>query len=716
MISALRGIPRIEFVLVLVLAGLGATVYDVRFGGWHLDPTNIDWMLAKPGDAGTYLIGWTYFRHEPWSWPPGAIQDYMAPLGTSIAMVDAIPIAALPLKAVAPLLPEPFQYFGAWTLLNYLLQPIMAYFLLGHFVQRRSLRVLGAAFFLLMPAFLNRHGHIALSSHWLLIAGLALYFRMATLSLRTRWTAWGVLIFVSAGVHPYLTVMNLGIMTAATLRAAFVARRWRTAVEFGAIPLHVLITLMVFYLSGHFIHAGDGPTGTLGFGIYSMNLNAVFNPLGSSPIVKSLPTFTQGQYEGMNYAGLGLLALGTFATATLFASRSGWRAVRRHGALAFVLLLFFVYSASTTVTWGDERILRYTLPTSWEPLLAALRSSGRFYWPVGYAGLLFALWAASKTLNPRLATAFVATLLAVQAFDVQRFADTSGVYPEHYESPLRNPGWERAIAQVDTVFTLRAFHPDILRRSDYKHFGAISSRDQVPTTAGYGARVPMRAAAEFEETFRARLRSGNLPTNSLIVLLASDAAVSLRSALDHGWYVGRWDGYFVLLPPSIQVDEPPAFVAARELPLATYLDQAGDDVILFAVKDEATYQMSDADEDALRAHGVPVDDLVYRASFAGILQGDRFLATRIGVGRPSSLKVDAGETLAEWTSPIPIEIESAGFDAGNRARLVVDGKDWSLDQRGFNTVRVDSSGHVVELGVFDTHRGLDGHVLVRAPE
>jgi hypothetical protein len=47
-----------------------------------------------------------------------------------------------------------------------------------------------------------------------------------------------------------------------------------------------------------------------------MNLNAPFNPLGWSAVIKALPLATGGQIAGFNYLGLGMIFL--FAIAIFF--------------------------------------------------------------------------------------------------------------------------------------------------------------------------------------------------------------------------------------------------------------------------------------------------------------------------------------------------------------------------------------------------------------
>ena len=400
---------RADLLTMLALAVLGVAFYFYRFGWVHFWPTSIEWMLAG-GDSSTYYIGWTYFRHEPWGWPLGQIQGYLAPIGTSIPLVDALPLMAIPLKTIARWLPENFQYFGIWTCLSYALQAVFGYVLVGHVSSRRSTRVLGALILLIFPPLLKRHTHVALASHWILLAALAAYFRLATKTFRIRLVTWIALAWLASVVHPYLTVMVLGLATAAWVRAAGAHHRrdrWCNLV----VPLGLLgVVALSFAAVGHLVYAGDPHPGAGGYGIYSLNLNAVFNPMHSSHFLKTLPWINSAQAEGMNYAGIGMLVLGFVASACVLARPRNYGVVLRHWPLVTVLMVFTVFSWSNQVSLGDRVLFDYPLLKAANPLVASLRASGRFFWPVLYTGMLGVIWVLAREMPRRISTVLISVV------------------------------------------------------------------------------------------------------------------------------------------------------------------------------------------------------------------------------------------------------------------------------------------------------------------
>jgi|SRR5271166_2216532 len=84
---------------------LGAAVMIAIYGLAPLDPRYQGWLYQGWPRGGTpdplqFWLGWTYFRHSPWMMPPGANPDFGMELGTAIYFADAVPLLAMPLKAM----------------------------------------------------------------------------------------------------------------------------------------------------------------------------------------------------------------------------------------------------------------------------------------------------------------------------------------------------------------------------------------------------------------------------------------------------------------------------------------------------------------------------------------------------------------------------------------------------------------------------------------
>jgi len=244
-----------ETLLFLLLIATGAAFFFYRFGFLVLDPTSTEWLLGA-NDSATYYLGWQYFRQEPWFFPLGRIDSYLAPLGTSIPLVDALPLLAIPLKLITNLLPSDFQYFGIWILVNYSMQVLFGYLVLRNLCSSRILCLAGALFFLFCPSFLFRHGHISQSSHWLLLAALYFYSKpLASWEICAKIFAWFILIGFVSLIHTYLTMMVLGIGLADLTREYLVTRRLVKRRYFLTMAGLCGIVLFSWYSTGYLIYS-----------------------------------------------------------------------------------------------------------------------------------------------------------------------------------------------------------------------------------------------------------------------------------------------------------------------------------------------------------------------------------------------------------------------------------------------------------------------------
>src|SRR5690606_17841326 len=114
-----------DLLAVLLAALMGGTVFLAFCGWWPLLPTNIAWL--SDGDRGMHQLGWMFFRDTPWTIPPGASPRLGIELANSIALVDGLPLLAIPFKLIEHWLPRPFQYWGYWLLLSFILHAIFAF-------------------------------------------------------------------------------------------------------------------------------------------------------------------------------------------------------------------------------------------------------------------------------------------------------------------------------------------------------------------------------------------------------------------------------------------------------------------------------------------------------------------------------------------------------------------------------------------------------------
>ena len=403
--------------LATVLAGalLGLIFFVSTLGFALVDPTNVKWLLR--GDWAAHFIGWHFYRNAPWSWPPGAFNSFWYPVGTAIVYTDSLPLLALPLKLVSALLPARFQYIGFWLLFNCILQSVFGALLMRCFTHRFTAQVLGAGFFLLAPIFIDRINHDTLTTQWLLLAGLWLYFRDPAESWRPL-LIWSLLAATAALTHPYLSAMLLALAAAFYLRERFAQHSLSTSQCLLRLGALVCITLTCWWLSGIFTLRPS--SGNVEMGVYNANLLTWFDSAYWSRWLPVLPHAGGGQHEGIGYLGLGVLLLG--ALALMLASRCGQERLTASAwwPLLLITAVLTLFAFSTRFTLGSHVLLDIT--PKHLPLLGAFRASGRFIWCSCYLITLFAVVSVARRAGvlatPLLAFAFLLQLLELAPFHV----------------------------------------------------------------------------------------------------------------------------------------------------------------------------------------------------------------------------------------------------------------------------------------------------------
>jgi hypothetical protein len=403
----------------LVAAAIGLGWFLLVGGHRALPPTNLDWLHG--GDPVQHLLGWLFFRDAPLALPLGAIPDYPWPVGTTVALTDANPLLALAFRPFEALLPRDFQYVGPWLAACFAAQGWAGARVGALASPAPAVRILSGALFALAPPLVARVGHATLCAHAAVVALLVLNAAPLAdgVAARRALRRAAVVVVVLAAVHPYLAVMALTLALALVARATWVDRVLPAgAAAMGAVGV-TAAAAAVFLVLGYFTSA---PSHASGFGEFSADLLAFVNPHGASRFLPSLPLAPK-QWEGNAYLGAGGMLLCATAIAAVLMRRrlgDGWRGLLP--ALA-VCVGWFLFALSSRVTLAGTLVL--DLEPVYRPLagvVAPLRASGRFVWPLFYLVLAAAVIAATRALGPRMASALLALAVALQLLELSGLA------------------------------------------------------------------------------------------------------------------------------------------------------------------------------------------------------------------------------------------------------------------------------------------------------
>jgi uncharacterized protein DUF6311 len=502
------------------------------------------WFAGADGfavfeDQWLHIASLRYFIWDDWHWPVALASRMGRPPGTTLVFTDAIPLYGLVLRAARRAISPEFNFLGVWLALCYALQGAAAVVAMRAWGVRRWLPcIAGALFAVCTQTWMRRFAHAALSFHAPILLAVALIGAAATRpSARFAWAAVG-LCWLSLAVNAYVFLM-VAILTVVLLVESWLTG-WPARRCLAILGVITAGSLLEAWALGFFLPHSYGA----GFSGFSMNVLAPVYPSPGSLLgrwFRGDPDATGGQYEGFNYLGLGLLLLLPLA---LWLARSDLRRLFRvHWPLAAACGALTLWSFSNHVYLGHRLVL--SLPSPPE-ILTQFRAPGRFFWPVTYTLLVFAVVAVAKAGR--------VWWLALAAAAAIQWADAAGnrggiqrVLENAQHRRLDKAAWVEAIRRHDLVQFVPSWEcatPE--QRSLATEIGYLASIPRTAISSVYTARpVAVDCAAESaavgggkgvsDRTLLVALDGGALPQLSGSWLCASfhggRACSQLRGAL-----------------------------------------------------------------------------------------------------------------------------------------------------------------------------------------
>jgi Family of unknown function (DUF6311) len=532
-----------------VAAALGAIAFMVTVGYRPLIGSNIAWLQF--GDAETYFLGWGFFRLSPLTLPPGMNPLYGLELGSSIYFTDSIPLLAIPLKLFAPLLGEPFQYFGDWLFVCFVLQAISGWSLIARFTSGFNIRMAAMLLFLFAPPFLARTfeiGHYPLSAHFPIIFALFLY---GNNGIRRPSLWWPMLVGVASVIQSYIFVMVAVIWISDLVRRLLDNRASLITLSLlceGVIVIGISGALL--WCAGFF--SVSSGLSDYGFGVYRANLVAPFDA-GLSHNRDSVwsyfwPTIEKTQTEdaGTNFLGTGTILV--LALAVLGAARRprDLGLSKRFIPLYVAVVGMVLFSISHRISIGPHEVT-LPIPHAVERVANLLRASERFMWPALYGVLTLSVVIVARVFGPHWGAIIVCTAAVVQLGDTSigwlstrnRF-DLSGA---SWTSPLQSRFWIVAARQYQKVRVI----PPSNHPPNYDIFAYYALSNRLGTDAVYHSRLDGLRLTAANISAAAQLREGRYPSDSLFILEDS-VLVAAQQTLSSKDLLARVDGFLVIAP------------------------------------------------------------------------------------------------------------------------------------------------------------------------
>ena len=342
------------FIITGILIGIlafgvlyGYSTLDVSYDGW------IYHTYASESDVIQHYAGWVNYRNSPWDFPI-AKASILGEGGTVISFTDSIPIVAIICKIFSSVLPETFQYFGIYILVCFVLQEIVAMKLLSLYTDNKLFITIYTLFFVFSPILIERSfRHCALASHWIIL--FSIYFLLKSRrDNKIRWFGFCLLGLLTISIHPYFLPMVYGLFIINCIEMIIKDKKNTIKIIFGFVG-NILCTCTWGYIIGAL--GSNNPVADK-YGFFSLNLNALINPLSQGYDSWSIffPVLPQilGNYDGFNYLGAGIIVALSGIIVLAITKRKNYNKVLFRIKNNFLLLIgclfFTVFSVTNVVT------------------------------------------------------------------------------------------------------------------------------------------------------------------------------------------------------------------------------------------------------------------------------------------------------------------------------------------------------------------------------
>jgi hypothetical protein len=386
------------------------------------------------------------------------------------------------------------------------------------------------------PVLVYRGMHPALCGQWLLIASIYVYFLNPQQTSTNKILRYQfILLMLSALINPYLCWMVLGFTLATPVKLCFIDKVIEKRKFFSYLAISIFATGLLWYLVGFIDFSQKEDLGISGaYGLYSMNLNSLFNSGGYSLLMPQLKQVSWHQYEGYMYLGLGMMILiaGLIFYYSFILMRSGISKKKTNTAaryknadivpLIFVAIGYAILSIALVFTFNDKVLFRIPAPSFFIRLEEIFRACARFFWVPYYLILLFTIIGISKIrVRPLITSVFIVLALVIQLYDIRLLLTSKNMSYGTYTPPMDNSDWISLMSQFDEILFFPAFDTPKIRSMAYQDFSYLALKAGKPVNLAYVARGDTRAMQLFTDSLTGVVQSGRLSRKALYI---TDAA------------------------------------------------------------------------------------------------------------------------------------------------------------------------------------------------
>jgi hypothetical protein len=441
------------------------------------------------------------------------------------------------------------------------------------------------------------YGHIALASHWLILASFCLYLRPGKNDAK-----WSMLVALCWLIQAYFAPMIAAIWVASLVKRFFLYSERMPLLK--SVGIVALTTFFVMWASGYFmigsnfnpegwnyvfrwqplslVDSGtEGSTGwshLLGDRAQLVGETEAFSFLGMGVIAMmsivlarlAFVKFFEHQRTRLVVAGIAficasllvrllyptdilslsaLLLVTLFGLATLGLIAQNQRVFKLYAPLSLSVICLAIYSLTNQVGFGQRTLFEFSLFPPLRQFTETFRTHGRSIWPLYYLLVFTAIIFFTKTLPKKYLTYGIVALFSFQVFDSTgainlarlRFTDAP-----QWVSPLKDPRWETLAKEYENVVVVPPLNDDIEER--WIEIDEFASRFHLSTNSGNFSRFSLQAYDYYSKLTIASLSRGDFEPNTIYIVQDLYFWNSLYHSKIAGYSMYELDNYRLVAP------------------------------------------------------------------------------------------------------------------------------------------------------------------------
>lgn len=376
------------------------------------------WGSGSMEDAG---VAFGAFQEATWVGGWRGVLEGEDGVWQGLLRAEAVPLVAVVAKVLVGLGFEVSVNWVWWVGLGMVLQGVFAVLLMRCLSLDARIQMVGVGLFMLSPVWLNGLGYVGSGSHWVLLAGLWLYFRTVGTERRGLvWVAWLVLGFLSVWIHGQLALMVGLLGLAYVVRIVWVDGTEGVGFGLGKAVLLVGVMVAGFFLAGYrdwgcVVGAVGGEVGVSD----AMNMAGPFDPSGWSSLLKDWDGVDVGSGVGFGYWGAGVIVLMLWCWLMMVLRPLDSSGFRPWIPLVFLGVILAVVSVMPRVGVGQYVLADWS---GREGVLGGgglFAGTGRYFWIMHYGVLFLLIALVVHGLPGRRAVLLLALVFTVQAVDLR---------------------------------------------------------------------------------------------------------------------------------------------------------------------------------------------------------------------------------------------------------------------------------------------------------